>query len=109
MLSEININEDIKNAPIGELKPSKYSFGFSEDVTLNLESLIATARTRTKEINLPNSTFFKKPLYIMAAGATPKVTRSAIESNSIPNFDEIFNALATRPSNMSKISPKTTK
>lgn len=48
-LNEIPYASNIKNhdmrmkAPIGELKPSKYSLCFSEDVTLNLASLMATA------------------------------------------------------------------
>ena len=45
----------------------------------------------------------------MHAGATPKLTTSARESNCFPNSEETFNSLATNPSKKSKIPDKTTK
>ena len=42
----------------------------------------------------------------MALGATPNVTTSAKESNSLPMGEDTPNALATIPSKKSKMAPK---
>lgn len=43
--------------------------------------------------------------YIMCAGATPKLRKSAIESNSTPNEDSPCTSRATRPSSASNTMP----
>lgn len=104
--SEIQMS---KNAPIGELKPSKNSFGFVSELTLNLASLIATDRVGRNEKTFPNSELLKNEFIRIAEVASPKVTRSARESNSSPNFDDIPKERAILPSAISKINPSTTK
>lgn len=42
----------------------------------------------------------------MEAGATPKVTSSAKESNSLPMFDETCNKRADIPSKKSNVAPR---
>ena len=54
--------------------------------------------------NLPK--LFKDQKYIIKAGATPKLIKSANESNSFPTKEVPFNILATLPSNASKIAAK---
>lgn|GEM_PF-2169661 len=103
------ITEIIRNAPIGELKPSKYSFGLVSEFTLNLASLIATANVGRNEKIFPISDLPKNKFKIMAEVARPKVTRSARESNSRPNLDDIPKDRAILPSAISKIKPKITK
>jgi hypothetical protein len=98
-----------KNAPIGELNPSKNSFGFVSEFTLNLASLIATDKVGRNEKTFPNSELLKNEFIRIAEVASPKVTRSARESNSSPNFDDIPKERAILPSAISKINPSTTK
>ncbi len=76
-------------------------------VRLNLASRPAPARTNTptdtsntQNASVPNWT---PPMFIPVcktsiAGATPKATRSAIESNSAPNADVALSSLAVTPS-----------
>jgi hypothetical protein len=45
--------------------------------------------------------------YIIIPGATAKETVSAIESNSFPSFEEVFNILATWPSSPSATNAAT--
>ena len=48
---------------------------------------------------------FANNLYIIIAGATPLVTKSAIESSCFPNSPDTFSNLAANPSKKSKIMP----
>jgi hypothetical protein len=71
------ITEIIRNAPIGELKPSKYSFGLVSEFTLNLASLIATANVGRNEKIFPISDLPKNKFKIMA-----EVARAKYKGNS---------------------------
>ena len=74
-------------------------------VALRLASLRATQTTKIIVSNQPNlPKLFKDQKYIIKAGATPKLIKSANESNSFPTKEVPFNILATLPSNASKIA-----
>jgi hypothetical protein len=47
--------------------------------------------------------------YTIIAGATPKLTKSANESNSTPKFELVLRNLANLPSRLSKNEEKTTR
>ncbi len=70
-----------------------------KEVTLNRANLKAPHITKTKEIAKPQySQWDNCKAYAKIAGATPKDTRSARESNSFPKSEETLSFLATLPS-----------
>ena len=93
--------------PAGDGMPSKkfpFHLGSSDELTLNLANLNATATTYIKHMNqptLPSSFNFQK--YIIKAGATPKLITSVKESNSLPTLEVPFINLAIHPSKPSII------
>lgn len=75
-------------------------------VTLNLAKRIAPKTTKSCNQRSKLSKIITYSHIKRTAGATPKATRSAKESNSTPNFEVEFVSLATRPSSPSQIKDK---
>ena len=75
-----------------------------DDSTLNLASLkaihnVKNVKQKKAKISFPQLNDVK----YMITGATPKLKKSAKESNCIPKLDSTFNNLARRPSKPSMI------
>lgn len=102
----------VKEVGIGV--PSKYfdlpvtSFGNLDTVTLNLANRVNPHKT--KNTKSKQSTVVLNPMQkATMAGATPKDTKSAKESNSCPINEDLLRIRATRPSKKSKNNPNAIK
>lgn len=93
------------NPAAGMGNPLKYPM---VGLTLNLANLnapIVGKRINAKEVKIDGAAME----WNSSAGATPKLTISAKESNTTPNSLFTFNVLATLPSRRSKIAEKKIK
>jgi len=112
LLKESMTGINAASAPAGAGKPKKKCFRLEFSPVfeqLNLASLIAIQITKTIATGHPKIfKFFKFQRYIINAGATPKLTRSAKESSCAPNKDSEARALASLPSSPSKIAENIT-